>query len=350
MKKVLIGLISIAIMMSLFLVGCTNASQTDEKNDVQTGIKEEKYKVAMITSAGGLGDRSYNDSGYEGLKKAEQDLGIEIKVVEPNDVSEGEKYLSELAKAGYNLVMTLEYGHADIVNRVAPMYPETQFAVFNTVVDQPNVTSVVFSEHQGSFLAGMLAARVTSDKDIEQVNDKKVISVIGGTESPGIDKFIVGFEEGAHYVDPEVKVIKGYANSFADPAKGKEMALSQISQGSDVVFHVAGGTGEGVFAAAKEKNVFAIGVDSDQDYIAPGNILTSVMKRMDNAVLMLARMLKEGKVQDAGVLELGLDKGVELSPMQYTKDILKSEYIEEIQKAREEIIKGKLIVTDVSKQ
>lgn len=129
----------------------------------------------MITSGGGLGgDRSYNDSAYEGLQRIESELGMEIKVVEPADVSEGEKkYLTELAKAGYDLVATLEYGHADVLNTVAPQFPDTRFVSFNIVVDQPNVTSVIFKEHQGSFLAGALAALVTTDASIDKTNDKK---------------------------------------------------------------------------------------------------------------------------------------------------------------------------------
>ncbi len=202
------------------------------------------------------GDRSYNDSAYEGLQRIESELGMEIKVVEPADVSEGEKYLTELAKAGYDLVATLEYGHADVLNTVAPQFPDTRFVSFNIVVDQPNVTSVIFKEHQGSFLAGALAALVTTDASIDKTNDKKIISAIGGVQSPGIDKFIVGFEEGAQYIDPEIKVLKGYSNSFGDPAKGKELALVQIDQGSDVIYQIAGGTGEGIFEAVKDKKMY----------------------------------------------------------------------------------------------
>lgn len=304
----------------------------------------------MITSGGGLGDRSYNDSAYEGLQRIESELGMEIKVVEPADVSEGEKYLTELAKAGYDLVATLEYGHADVLNTVAPQFPDTRFVSFNIVVDQPNVTSVIFKEHQGSFLAGALAALVTTDASIDKTNDKKIISAIGGVQSPGIDKFIVGFEEGAQYIDPEIKVLKGYSNSFGDPAKGKELALVQIDQGSDVIYQIAGGTGEGIFEAVKDKNVFAIGVDSDQDYIVPGNILTSMMKRLDMAMVMLAEKLKDGTIKDNNVIELGLDEGTELSPMEHTKDMLKPEYLEQLHDISKKIISGEINVSDVTKE
>ncbi|WP_113672866.1 BMP family lipoprotein [Vallitalea guaymasensis] len=344
---------AIMLCLTLLLVGCTKTGDNNNNNtdtDNKDTAKDKTFKVAMVTSAGGLGDRSYNDSAYEGLKKIEADMNMEIKVVEPADVSEGEKYLTELAKAGYDLVCTLEYGHADILNTVAPQFPDTRFAIFNIVVDQPNVTSVIFKEHEGSFLAGALAAMVTTDDSIDKTNDQKIISAIGGVQSPGIDKFIVGYEEGAKYIDPDIKVLKGYSNSFGDPAKGKELALVQIDQGSDVVYQIAGGTGEGVFEAVKEKNVFAVGVDSDQDYIVPGNILTSMMKRLDMAMVMLADKLQEGTIGDENIIELGLKEGTELSPMEHTKDMLKPEYLDQLEEIREKIVSGEIKVTDVTKE
>lgn len=334
------------LLMLVFLTASVFANGQDDA----TGEASAKYKVAMICSAGGLGDRSYNDSGFEGLKKIESDFGMEIKVVEPNDVSEGEKYLITLANAGFDLIATLEYGHADILDRVAPQFPDTQFAIFSIVVDQPNVTSVIYKEHEGSFLAGVLAALVTSDPSINQTNAEKIISAIGGVQSTGIDKFIVGYEEGAHFIDPEIKVLRGYTNSFGDPAKGKEMALVQIEQGSDVIFQIAGGTGEGVFLAAKEENIFAIGVDSDQDYIAPGNILTSMMKRIDMGMVILAEKLQQGSLDNVSVMELGLAEGTELSPMTYTRELLKEQYIDNVEELRNKILSGEISVTDITRK
>lgn len=344
-KKLMVVVLSLALL----LTGCgSKTATTESKEPNKEAVAATKHKIAMITSAGGLGDRSYNDSAHEGLKQIQTDMGMETKVVEPADVSEGEKYLTELAKAGYEVVVTLEYGHKDILNTVAQQFPETRFVIFNVVVDQPNVTSVIFKEHEGSFLAGVLAALVTTDKDIDLTNDEKVISAIGGVQSPGIDKFIVGFEEGAHYVDPEIKVLRGYTNSFADPAKGKEVALVQIESGSDVVYQIAGGTGAGIFDAINEKNVFGIGVDSDQDYLVEGKILTSMMKRLDKAMVLLAEKLEAGTLTD-NVIELGLGEGTELSPMSYTKELLKPEYLEKVNEAKEKILSGEIKVTDVSK-
>lgn len=344
MKKVIAALL--VVFMLAFTAGCGNSNSDKKAGD---DGKTKKYKVAMICSMGGLGDRSYNDSGYAGLKKAEKELGIEIKVVEPKDVSEGEKYLTELATAGYDLVMTLEYGHADILNNVAPRFPETRFAIFNIAVNQPNVTSVIFKEHEGSYLAGALAAMVSKDTKVQGMNDKKVLGFVGGIDSPGINKFLKGYEQGAQSIDKDIKVLAGYTNSFGDPGKGKELTLSQIEQGADVIYQVAGGTGEGVINAAKEKGVFAVGVDSDQDYIAQGSVLTSMMKRVDVAVFDLCKSLKDGKIGEVSTLNLGLKEGgVQLSEMKYTKDKIPAEYLQKLEEIKKDIIDGKITVTDIT--
>jgi len=142
-------------------------------------------------------------------------------------------------------VITLEYTHFDPLARVAPDFPNVLFSILNIEVKQPNVVSVIFKEHEGSFLAGALAAMVTRDTNIPGINPQKIIGVIGGTKSKGIDKFIVGYEEGAHYIDKDVQVLRAYSETFGDPAKGKELALAMFEQGADIVYQVAGGTGSG---------------------------------------------------------------------------------------------------------
>ena len=341
-----IGLCISSLMLIIALSGCGNDSG---KNNSGTKDTEKKdLRVAMITSEGGLGDQSFNDSGNEGLKKAEKALGVTTKVVEPSDVSEGETYLSQLAESGMDLVNTLDLGHKDTLEKIAKNYPDTHFAIFNTIADGENISSVMFKEQEAAYLAGALAAQVTVDKDLEQVNKQKVISFIGGIDSPGINIFLTGFTSGAEAIDSSIQVLSGYSNSFADPARGKELALSQIDQGADVIFQAAGATGDGVIQAAKQKNVFAVGVDSDQDGLAKGNVLTSVIKRVDNAVYQFIEEALQGEYSQT--LELGLkESGVELSPMSYTKDLLKDEYLEKIDDLRKQIIDGELVVEDTRK-
>jgi basic membrane protein A len=345
LKKLSVGFIALSFIG--ILAACGNNGSSNK--GASKSNKNSDFKVAMITSEGGLGDQSFNDSGNSGLKKAKKNFGIETKVVEPSDVSEGETYLSQLAESGMDLVITLDLGHKDTLEKVAKKYPDTQFAIFNTVAKGKNISSVMFKEQEASYLAGVLAAQVTKDTTLKQINDQNVISFIGGIDSPGINIFLSGFTSGAQSIDKNIKVLSGYTNSFADPAKGKELALAQINQGSDVIFQAAGATGDGIIQTVKQKNVFGIGVDSDQDGLAKGNVLTSVMKRVDNAVYQLIQQgMKNGKYD--GELELGLkEDGMVLSPMKYTKDMIKPEYLDKVEKAKQQIIDGKVVVEDIRK-
>lgn len=338
------------VILSLVLSACASTA-TEAPSEPEAAEPAKALKVAMITSQGGLGDRSYNDSGYAGLQRAEQELGVEIKVIESADpVGEGEQLLRTAAESGYDLVITLEYSHFDPLARVAPDYPDTLFAIVNITVEGPNVISVMYKEHEASYLAGALAAMVTTMEGNDKVNPEAVIGAIGGTQSPGIDKFIVGYTEGAQAINPDLKVLSAYSNSFGDPAKGKELTLAMYDQGADIVFQIAGGTGEGVFQAAEEANHYAIGVDSDQDYIKPGFILTSMIKRVDVSVFDLCSRLVDDTLEGGTVVEYGLtDAGVELSPMTYTKDVIPAEFLTKVDELKADIISGEIVVTDITK-
>lgn len=351
------ALMLVLVLSLLFAGACAQPPAPTETKEAPVATEEvatpaPKLKVAMITSQGGLGDRSYNDSGYIGLKKAEDELGVEVKVIESSDpVGEAEQLLRTAAESGFDLVITLEYSHFDPLARVAPDYPKTTFAIVNIAVDAPNVVSVIFKEHEGSFLAGVLAAMVTTMKGNDRVNPEAVIGAIGGTQSPGIDKFIVGYKEGAKHINPDINVLSAYSNSFGDPAKGQELTLAMYDQGADIVFQIAGGTGEGVFQAAEDMHHYAIGVDSDQDYIKPGSILTSMIKRVDVAVFDLISRLKDGSLKGGTTVEYGLKEGgVTLSPMQYTKDQISPEFLTKVDELKAKIISGEIVVTDITKQ
>ena len=310
--------------------------------------QDSDKRVALIIAQGGLGDRSYNDSAFAGLTAAAADYGVEVVPIEsPDPVGEGEQLLRTAAEAGFDLVITLEYSHFDPLARVAPDYPDTQFAIVNVVVDGPNVISIMFDEHTGSYLAGALAAMVTTDTSIEQVNPEPIIGVIGGVQSAGIDVFLDGYLQGACAVNPDTEVLFAYANNFGDPAIGREMTLAMYEQGADIVFQVAGGTGAGVIDAAASENHFAIGVDSDQDYMAPGNVLTSMLKRVDNAVYSVIGQLVDGTLQGGEAQYFGLDEdGVGLSEMTYTRHIIPGETMDSVEAMREGILDGSIEVID----
>lgn len=331
------------IVLFFFLIGAAPMAMAQQ---------QQPLKVALIIAQGGLGDLSYNDLAYQGLQKAAKDFAgkVQVRAVQSSDiVSQGESVLRSAAKAGFDLVIDLEFSTADALKRVAPDFPDTQFAILNTVVDQPNVTSVMFGEQQGSYLAGALAAMVTEDTAIQGVNSQKIIGVIGGTKSLGIDKFIVGYIEGAHYVDPSVNVLTAYSNSFGDPAKGKQMAQAMFEQGADIVYQVAGGTGQGVIDAAKASGHFAIGVDTDQDYLAPGHVLTSMVKHSDVAVYNLIQEDLNGNLQGGSTMTLDLAVGgVGLSPMRYTKDLIPADQLAKLEQIRSGILDGSIQPTDIT--
>lgn len=325
----------------------------DEADDAaEEAVEGQTPRVALIIAQGGLGDRSYNDLAYEGLQRAAEELDVEVEAIESGDpVGEGEQLLRTAAEAGFDLVLTLEFSHFDPLERVAPDYPDTLFGIVNIVVDQPNVVSVMFKEHEGSFLAGALAAMVTTMEDNPKVNPEAIIGAIGGTQSAGIDKFLVGYEEGAHYINPDVEVLTAYSESFGDPARGKELALAMYEDNADIVYQVAGGTGSGVFEAAEETEHYAIGVDADQDYLAPGYILTSMVKRTDVAVEDVIRQLVQGELEGGVTLEYGLaEDGVGLSPMEYTREEIPEEFLAEVESIREGIVSGEIEVTDVTQE
>ena len=319
-----------------------------EMEEDLSGIGEGK-RVALIIAQGGLGDRSYNDSAFAGLTKAAQDFGVEVVPIEsPDPVGEGEQLLRTAAEAGFDMVITLEFSHFDPLPRVAPDYPDTIFSIINIVVDEPNVVSVLFDEQTGSYLAGALAAMVTEDATIEQTNDEAVIGAIGGVQSSGIDVFLQGYVQGACAVNEDIGTLIAYSNGFTDPANGREITLGMYEQGADVVFSVAGGTGSGVIEAAKEENRFAIGVDSDQDYIAPGNVLTSMLKRVDVAIYEMIKEFLQGELEGGTVARFGLEEnGVGISEMTYTRHIVPAEYVERVEEMREAIIAGEIDVIDV---
>lgn len=312
----------------------------------------ELDRAALIIAQGGLGDESYNDLANAGFERALQATGVEGTPVESEDiVAQGEQVLRRAGESGFGLIITLEFTHGEILGRIAQDFPDTHWAILNTVVEAPNVVSVLFAEHEGSYLAGALAAMMTTVDDNPRINPDKVIGVIGGTQSTGIDKFIVGYIQGATDVDPEVEVLTSYTNDFADPAAGQQQARAMFEQGADIVYHVAGGTGAGVIQAADESERYAIGVDTDQDDLAPGSVLTSMIKRADVAVEELVTRAAAGELEGGTTLNFGLEEnGVGLSDFTHTRDAIPDEFIERLDELRSQIIAGDIEVWNVIEQ
>jgi basic membrane protein A len=219
------------------------------------------------------------------------------------------------------------------------------------VAKAPNIESVLFEEQEGSYLAGTLAALVTTDTSIKGINPQPIIGVIGGTKSAGIDKFIAGFIQGAKAANPKVQVKVAYSNNFGDPSIGLQMAKAMYQEGADIIYQVAGGTGIGVIQAAKETGHYAIGVDTDQDGLAKGHVLTSMIKRTDIAVESVIKDYAAGKFSGGQTITFGLKKnGVGLSDMKYTKNLIPQSILDKVEAAKEGILSGKIKVWNVVEQ
>lgn len=308
--------------------------------------------AALIIAQGGLGDESYNDLAYKGFQQGLADTGMQGSPIESDDVvGQGEQVLRRAGDEGVGVVIDLEYSHAEILPKVAADYPDTDWVLVNAEAAGDNVASVLFQEQEGSYLAGALAAMQTVNTSDPKINPDKVIGFIGGAQSAGIDKFAVGYIQGARDVDPDVKVLTAYSNDFGDPTKGQQLAQSMYEQGADIVYAVAGGTGTGVIQAAKDANRYAIGVDTDQDGLAPGNVLTSMLKHTDVAMETVLKDFKDGSFPGGQTLQLGLkEDGVGLTDFQYTKDAIGQATIDKIDDLKQQIIDGKITVWNVVDQ
>src|SRR5665213_2628116 len=236
-------------------------------------------RIGMVTDVGGLGDRSFNDSAYAGLVRAKKELHVDTTVLQ-RSAADYQINMTVLANKEYDEIFAIGFLMARDVTEVAERYPQRHFSIIDAVVDQPNVTSVTFKEEEGSFLAGALAAMTTKTK---------TIAFLGGIDIPLLRKFEAGYAAGARQIDPSVKVLVKYVGSFEDVASGKELTGVQFSEGADIIYVAAGKAGLGAIDQVKQRNdAFLIGVDSDQDGIAPGKILTSMVKRVDTGVFRVA--------------------------------------------------------------
>jgi len=345
MKKNLLGVVALVIILSLCLSSTVFAA-------------EAPLKVGLAFDVGGKGDKSFNDSSYRGIEWAEADFGIEHTELEPGVDADRELNLRNLAMMGYDLVIGVGFLFTDSISAVADEFPDTKFAIVDGFVpDKPNVVSLLFKEQDGSFLVGMIAGMKTKE------DGKDIVGFVGGMDIPLIHRFQAGFKAGVHYVYPECNFLSAYAGdtgaAFADPVKGKELALSQYDNGAWVIYHASGLTGAGVFEAAKERKRYAIGVDSNQNYL--GHIeetgenfgLTSMLKQVDVSVYLTIKAAVEGTFK-GGIEVFGLDRrvkigdnvyyGVYYAMDEYNEKLVTPEMIARVEEAKENIIQEKILV------
>jgi basic membrane protein A len=313
-------------------------------------------KVGIVFDIGGKNDRSFNAAAWEGVKRARKDLGICLYDVEPGNPTSIEPAMRAFAEKDFDLIIGVGFAQGPIMQKVAKDYPDKKFAIVDGVIfeedgktPKQNVASLVFREHEGSYLVGMIAAAKSKTG---------VLGFLGGMDIPLIHKFETGYEEGARSVNPNIRIIDNYVgvtdSAWNNPGKGKELSLSQIEKGADVIFTAAGNSGTGAFDAVeqygKDENgdglKFVIGVDSNQNGQRPRFVLTSMVKRVDNAVYDAVKEVLDGKFA-GGFHEFGLGKdGVAYAMDENNKGLIPDDVIAKTEEARKKIIAGEIKVTD----
>jgi len=301
----------------------------------------QDIEPAVVFDMGGKFDKSFNQGVYDGVERFKADEGIEYREFEVTNETQREQALRRMAQRGANPILGVGFAQAGPMEAVAKDFPDTKFTLIDGVVDLPNVQSVVFKEHEGSFLVGIIAA---------MASESATVGFVGGMDIPLIRRFGCGFEQGAKYVDSKTTVIQNMTGTtpaaWNDPGRGSELAKGQFDRGADVVYAAAGGTGVGVYQAAKDSGKFAIGVDSNQNYLQPGTMLTSMLKRVDVAAYNAFKSAMDGS-WESGIKVLGLaEEGVGWALDEHNESMITDEMKAKLEEASAMIVSGDLAVHD----
>ncbi|AKS45066.1 nucleoside-binding protein [Octadecabacter temperatus] len=294
---------------------------------------------AIIYDLGGKFDKSFNESAFGGAQRWAEESGEEFAEFEITSDAQREQAIRRFAEAGNNPIVMAGFSWATPLSEAAGDYPDTKFVLIDMVVDAPNVRSIVFNEHEGSYLVGMMAA---------EASETDVVSFVGGMDIPLIRKFACGYAQGVMAANPDATVIANMTgttpSAWNDPVKGSELTLSQISQGADVVFAAAGGTGIGVLQTAADEGILSIGVDANQNYLHPGQVLTSMLKRVDNAVY---ESFVAGEGVETGFNVMGVaNEGVGYALDEHNADLVSAEMQAMVDEAAAAMVSGELAVHD----
>ena len=326
--KKIVALSTAAVLSASMLVGCGNKSSEGDTN--------KTIKVGMVADTGGINDESFNQSAWEGLQQAQKDFGIEIKVIESKQASEYIPNIDSLVDEGMDLVIGVGFPMKDAIEEEAKNYPDQQFAIIDETYDSipENVTPILFKENEATFLTGLIAGRMTKTNDI---------GFIGGMETPLIAKFEYGFKYGVKMANSSADVKTQYAGTFSDAAKGKSIANQMYGNNVDIILSAAGGTGLGAIESAKENNKYAIGVDKDQSSLAPDNVLTSALKKVNIGVYDTVKELVEGKLKGGQAKVYGFkEDGVGIP--ESSKKLVPQEILDYVNEMKEKVINGEIKV------
>ena len=347
----------LALALGMLLAACGPAADpepdqapaddtTGEEQQDDAAVEETDFSVRMVTDVGGVDDKSFNESAWEGLQQFEADFGAQVGYLQSGDAADYQPNLNRLVREGNDLVLAIGFLMGDDVQAIAQQQPDAQLGIVDMVVTDDdgnfldNVTNITFKEHEGSFLVGVVAGLQTETNQV---------GFIGGVDSALIKKFENGFKAGVKAVNPDAEIFVQYAESFNDASRGQAIAGTMYQQGADIIYHAAGGTGNGLFTEAKERsrageNVWAIGVDRDQhDEGMPENVtLTSMIKRVDQAVYQVAERTMNGDFPGGEIVEFGLEEeGVGIAP---TKENVTEESLQAVEDYKTRILDGEIQV------
>lgn len=313
-----------------------------------TGATGQQLRVALVSDTGKINDGTFNQFAYEGMQRAAQEFGIETNYIETAQQADYERNLSQFADEDYDLVIGVGFLMGDAVQAVATKYPDTKFAIVDFAYDPalPNVKGLVFAEDQAGYLVGAAAALVSKSNKI---------GAVGGIEIPPVQKFLLGYENGAKSVKPDIQVVRTYLPSFTDPAAGAETAKDQINGGADVIFGAGGQTGSGGIAAAAQEGAYVIGVDQDEfvttfkNGTAPGSdkLITSALKRVDNAVYAAIQEVVQGNFEGGVYVGTAENGGVDYAPAHMAESVITPEIKAQLDKIKEGLANGS-IMTNVT--
>ncbi|MCP1166938.1 BMP family lipoprotein [Limimaricola litoreus] len=294
---------------------------------------------ALIYDLGGKFDKSFNESAHNGATRWAEETGNSYAEVELQSDAQREQALRRFAEAGNNPIVTVGFSFMTPLEEIATDYPDTKFVIIDGVVDQPNVRSVIFNEHEGSYLVGQMAA---------MASENGTVGFIGGMDIPLIRKFACGYAQGAQSVNPDITILSNMTgttpSAWNDPVKGSELTQAQISQGADVIYAAAGGTGIGVLQTAADQDILSIGVDSNQNYLQPGKVLTSMVKRVDNAVY---DAFEAGTEIETGINVMGVNnEGVGIAVDEHNEALVTEEMTAAVEDAKAKIASGEIEVHD----
>lgn len=330
LKKILSVFVAMALVLSMVACGSTNETTgTDATEVVATG----EYKVGMVTSVGGVNDGSYSQSAWEGLTKAQEELGVQVTYIESKTDADYASNIETLVDEEYDVIMGVGYQLADAIAEAAKAYPDQKFVIIDdsTYADLPNLACLMFEQAQASYLVGYIAGMTTESNNV---------GFVLGMVSPVMHEFGYGYAAGVLAANPEAKIQMANANSFVDPAIGKSIATSMITDGADVIFHAAAGTGLGVIETCKESGVKAIGVDFDQNYLAPETVITSALKQVNEVAYIVCEQVVNDDFKTGITVYNLANEGVGYADC----DLISDEVRTAVEDVKAKILAGEIVV------